>query len=351
MQSLALGQQALELLPEDNLFLRGIVARNLGITYMFSGEDPHVAARMLEEAARIGERVGSVVGAVVALCNLAELRIAQGQLQDASTLYDRALALAVDDRGHQFPIGGMAVIGIGELLREWNELKEAARHLMTGIALTGPGMPIWALDGYLALARVKQAQGEFEGAQKAVDMAQELAIRFDATDLDDWIVAALQARLWIAQGDLDAAMRWAEGRGLVDRPATDPGDTDGSDSLYHLYEFEHITLAALWIAKGQPERALEGLDPLLTKSGALGRIGGAIQIWALKALAHQQQGRRDQALNALAQALSLVEPEGYVRTFVDSGPAMARLLRQALAQGIAADYVQQFLAAFGPEKG
>jgi LuxR family maltose regulon positive regulatory protein len=59
------------------------------------------------------------------------------------------------------------------------------------------------------------------------------------------------------------------------------------------------------------------------------------------------QGAVDQALVALERALMLAEPSGYVRTFVDEGEPMARLLRQALAQGIAPEYVARLLAAFG----
>jgi LuxR family maltose regulon positive regulatory protein len=66
-------------------------------------------------------------------------------------------------------------------------------------------------------------------------------------------------------------------------------------------------------------------------------------------LALQVQGNLDQALSTLERALSLAEPEGYVRTFVDEGQPMAKLLRHALSQGIAPNYVARLLAAFGEE--
>jgi LuxR family maltose regulon positive regulatory protein len=67
------------------------------------------------------------------------------------------------------------------------------------------------------------------------------------------------------------------------------------------------------------------------------------------ALAFQAQGDVDRALSALERALSLAEPEGYVRTFIDEGEPMARLLRRALSQGIAPNYVARLLAALGEE--
>jgi LuxR family maltose regulon positive regulatory protein len=346
-RSMELGQQALASLPEQNLLWRGIVTGNLGIAYLYNGRDLDLADRMLEEAARMGERAGNVMGAVIALCNLAELRIVQGQLWAAKRLYDRALALAVDDRGHSLPISGMAVAGLAALLQEWNELEEAERLLTRAVDLASENLPIGVLvfDGYLTLARVKQSQGDLKAAQDAIERARTVAASTGATELDDWFVGATQARLWIAQGHLDAAARWARSRGLVDRPVTDPSDAGRSSLPYSLYELEHLTLAELWIAQDNTRRALDELAALLAKSSALQRTDSVIKILVLMALAHHQQKHLDRALEALAQALAQAESGGYVRTFVDRGPRMTRLLRQALAQGVAVEYVQRLLMA------
>jgi LuxR family maltose regulon positive regulatory protein len=74
-----------------------------------------------------------------------------------------------------------------------------------------------------------------------------------------------------------------------------------------------------------------------------------IEILVLKAMAHQIQGEMEQAITALERALTLAEPEGYVRTFIDEGSSMGKLLRQATARGIALGYVGKLLTAL--EKG
>ena len=74
-------------------------------------------------------------------------------------------------------------------------------------------------------------------------------------------------------------------------------------------------------------------------------MGSVIEIGVLQALAHQAQGNLAPALIALERALRLAEPEGYVRIFVDEGPAMARLLSVAAAQGMMTDYIAKLLAA------
>jgi LuxR family maltose regulon positive regulatory protein len=52
------------------------------------------------------------------------------------------------------------------------------------------------------------------------------------------------------------------------------------------------------------------------------------------------------ALVSLERALTLAEPEGYVRLFLDEGPPAARLLYRAAERGIQPTYAGRLLAAF-----
>jgi len=79
-------------------------------------------------------------------------------------------------------------------------------------------------------------------------------------------------------------------------------------------------------------------------------MGYVIEILVLQAMAHQAQNKPDSALKCLKQALTLAEPEGYVRVFADEGAPMAALLRRAAAQGVSPAYVGQLLAAMGPPR-
>ena len=73
-----------------------------------------------------------------------------------------------------------------------------------------------------------------------------------------------------------------------------------------------------------------------------------LEILVLQALVHHAQGDTALALATLTRALSLAEPEGYVRIFLDEGPPMARLLHEAAARGVAPEHTRQLLAAFSP---
>jgi LuxR family maltose regulon positive regulatory protein len=85
------------------------------------------------------------------------------------------------------------------------------------------------------------------------------------------------------------------------------------------------------LAQQAPEQALGLLRRLHTLAAAQGRTGSVIEARALQALALHAGGDQAGALDALAEALTLGAPEGYLRVFVDEGPPMATLLHQLLA--------------------
>ncbi|MBN1136192.1 MAG: hypothetical protein JXM73_06385, partial [Anaerolineae bacterium] len=110
-------------------------------------------------------------------------------------------------------------------------------------------------------------------------------------------------------------------------------------------DLERLILARLMIGQGQPQDGLAILERLLPRMEREGRWGSAIEGHILTALALQAAGDTPQAAAALEQALSLAEPEGYVRIFADEGAPLADLLRQAAARGAAPEYVGRLLAA------
>jgi LuxR family transcriptional regulator, maltose regulon positive regulatory protein len=149
--------------------------------------------------------------------------------------------------------------------------------------------------------------------------------------------------LWVAHGWVGEAFGWAREQGL-----------SAQDDLSYLHEFEHITLAKVLLAHYTSDRADRSLREamgllarLLQAVEAGKRTGRAIEILIVQALAHQAQGDIPAALIPLQWALSLAEPEGYIRIFVDEGLPMAILLEKAAQRGIAPNYVHQLLTATG----
>ena len=79
-------------------------------------------------------------------------------------------------------------------------------------------------------------------------------------------------------------------------------------------------------------------------------MGSVIEILVLQALAHEARGDIPAALVPLERALTLAEPEGFIRIFVDEGRPMAQLLSEAAAHGNMPNYTDKLLAAFEAEE-
>jgi LuxR family maltose regulon positive regulatory protein len=148
-------------------------------------------------------------------------------------------------------------------------------------------------------------------------------------------LSAWQVRIWLAQGNLEAASQWAGERQL---------DPDGEPTYVH--EVEYIVLARILIAQGRLDEATMLLQRLLEAAEAGQRTTRAIEILNLQALTLQAGGDKGQAIAVLKRALTVAEPEGFFRIFVDEGPPMAGLLYEAAARGIAPGYARRLLAAF-----
>jgi LuxR family maltose regulon positive regulatory protein len=226
---------------------------------------------------------------------------------------------------------------ISHVLREWNDLDGALRHAREGIALCVRwGWPEGLALGYWRLARVLQATGDELGALEAMQNAGQAA-----SDLSPWfgeLMAVHHARLWLAQGRLTPASHWARESGLRVDDELNFQDLDG-----------YAVLARVLIAEGKTPEALRLLARLVDKTEAAGAMGYLIEALVLQAVALQTQAAGDQAIAPLERALTLAEPEGFVRVFVDEGASMDRLLRQAVIQGLAAAYAGKLLVALDRE--
>ncbi len=280
-------------------------------------------------------------------------QIMGGKLHQAAETYRRGLQLAdtaAQQSGRAAPAAALIHTGLGDLLREWNKLDEAEHHLTQGIERGQRGQVGMALcNGYLFLARLRLAQGDMAGALDMLQQAEQLPEAYQAAPRYSEPVGACRARLMLTQARssaddlkarrLEAVEQWAEARGL----STDVHISSVDD------EFEHLVWARLLIAQGNAAQALQLLAHLLQAAEEFRRVGRVIEILALQALAQQALGDIEQALIALDRALSLAEPEGYVRLFVDEGPPMARLLLEAAARGIMPDYARRLLAVFETE--
>jgi LuxR family maltose regulon positive regulatory protein len=322
---------------------KSLAADNLGMCYVLSGDMPS-AVQAFEEAVMLARRSGNIMMAAGALSNLAGLQYLQGHMREAWANYQKILELSTDTGGRRLPVAGKALTGLGELAREWNDLEAAANYLSEAVELLSEFVEIGLVVCYLSLARVRQSQGDWEKAWKLLSKAQELAQESRSIPIDDRLVEVAQALFWIREGNYEQATSWVQKRKLDDDVLTELSSRAGSLG-FEMIEPEYLTLARLLIAQDQPDKALNILSTLQVIDEQKERGRRLVEVLCLQAIAFQAKGEVDTALSVLQRALALAKPEGFVRTFIDEGEPVLRLLSLAIQRGIEPGYAARLLEA------
>ncbi|HKQ53415.1 MAG TPA: LuxR C-terminal-related transcriptional regulator, partial [Pyrinomonadaceae bacterium] len=211
-----------------------------------------------------------------------------------------------------------------DIYREWNDIESVKTHLneaMTIIQRTGRvSYAAFVAEHLKSLSLVLELGGDTERAHALIESTLK-RVRKYGNEVVVKQLQALRALLHLRRGDLAHVNRWADSCGL--------GPEDEPD---YPNELAHTTLARWLIATGKAEQALPLLGRLLSAAAAGSRLHICLELLILQALALAAIGDEDEAIKVLAQALVQAEPESYVRSFVDEGEALAKLLTQALKQ-------------------
>jgi LuxR family transcriptional regulator, maltose regulon positive regulatory protein len=310
-------ERALSIAAGDDHRTIAAASALLGLASWTAGDlqEAHEAYRTAAEHLERAGHVADVLGCSVAL---ADLETTLGRLREARRTFEHALELTggTSMRG----VADMYV-GLSRLAWEQGDPASAADLLRRA---DEPG-EVWGLpqNPYrwrVMLARLRHAEGDISGALDLLAEAQRVYVGDFLPDVQP--VAATRARLLVAAGDLDGARAWARERRVT-----------AADEPAYLSEYDHLTLVRLLLA----EHRASGDDGALAQATSLlaavraaveegGRTGTLVEVLALQALCAQAAGDLGTATTTLTEAVRLAEPEGYVRVFLDEGPAMESLL-------------------------
>ena len=334
--------RALDMAGPGDHFSRGAAAGFLGLAAWANG-DIEPALQTFSEAVRSLRLAGNLADALSSTVVLADMWLAAGRPDRARGLYEGALQEATDRDDVRGTVTSLPTadlhVGLGELDCELGNLAEATQHLETAKVLgegaaTTENRHRW----FLAMARIRDATGERERAIDLLDLAERRYRRGFFPDVRP--IAAMKARIRIKQGKLSNATDWVREHTL-----------STADDLSYLREFDHITLVRLLIAQhrdhadpGTIRDAVDLLDRLYEAAEGSARAGSLIEILILQALAHEAQGHRRPAMEALERALTETpETDGYVRVFLDEGAPMVGLLRATEERKVAPDRARRLL--------
>jgi LuxR family maltose regulon positive regulatory protein len=221
------------------------------------------------------------------------------------------------------PIACEAHLGLARIAYQRNDQESAQQHAEQCIQLTRQVESIETFAaGGVFLARLKLTQGDVPGAVAVLNEAQEFVRQHNfAFRMPD--VIAARVLILLHQSNLAEAAQLAETNDLP------------------------FSLARVHLVQGNPAQALTLLDPLRKQAEAKSWQDERLKVMILQAIAYHAYGEKEKALQLLGDALALAEPSSFIRVFIDEGPSMLTLLREAMAHRIAPSYVHQLLAAFG----
>jgi LuxR family maltose regulon positive regulatory protein len=329
--ALAQAQLAIERAGDDHL-THAAAAGLRGLVFWAAGDLDlaHTSYRVCMGGLRKAGHIPDILGCSIAV---ADIQITQGRLTDAVDTYSDALELAAAD---PVTVRGTAdmYVGLSQIACERNDLDAAAAYLSQSRLLgEGSGLPQNPYRWRVAMARLREAQGDLDSALRLLDEAQRVYVGDFSPDVRP--IQVLRVRLLATHGRQAEALTAVRELGVsID------------DDLSYLREFAHITLAGVLLTSGRRRNALELLERLRVAAQLGGRNGNLIEILVLQALAHEDPAA---ALVTLEQALALAEPHGYVRTFADAGAPMTALLTAFAREHGSSGYVSHVLSACGVE--
>jgi LuxR family maltose regulon positive regulatory protein len=347
--ALALREQALAHLSSENVAFHTIVTIGIAKAYYASSLNDAVAAiKNGYQAVLLAQEAGQPAVVLAMMVTTALYLIGAGRLHEAEHLIQQALLLRAPSSSPQLPEMGWITFCRAEILRECNDLASAyslAREAISlceqSIALTSLPFLIW---GYAVQMRVCLSCGDMDGAGTFLQQAEQIGQSLNQQvylNQHAHFTTVDQVRLWLACGEVDRAVRWAEQLDLREQPLTP-----------FARERQEVARARILLAKDQPAVTLQRLEPALQRATTGQRWGHVIEIRLLQALAHQKLHEEPQALAALSEAVRLGEPEGYIRSFVEEGAPMEVLLyrlRKKCAKQGPTPYLDTLLTAFQQE--
>jgi LuxR family maltose regulon positive regulatory protein len=290
----------------------------------------------LEQAAQVCFSAGHLGGAVGLLTFEFYHLILCGRLHDAEDHLRRSFQRAYDH--HALPVVGMLHGIQSELFYERGDLDDAEEEANRCLSFGAPGFtPGVFTPPELTLARVQIADGRLQEARASLRRLEDRARPVEtAQGLRSYPAFIADTRLRL--GDLQAAIRWAEGSGVDVH--TEPTFT---------IEYVCLVYARVLQATGRGTEVLPLLTRVVDEATRAGRHGRALEASLLEASVYQRNGNLRLALSVMDRVLPVAERETYARTLLDLGPPMLALLREIAASGPHAAYASQLLSLAGEE--
>jgi LuxR family maltose regulon positive regulatory protein len=334
--ALAFAQQAMEKLPREHKSIRGLALMLLGMSYQMAGDLGKAHSVVLEALKEKDSHHSTYQGRV--MLTFCFIDYMEADLNRVLQVAEQVARLGQEAGLAELIAHGYYFLGISHYDR--NDLAAAVNNLLS----VAKGSYVvnshnFAFSAF-ALALTYQALGRPDQAREMAESVVNHALEIHNISLLQ-TAEAFQAELAIRQGDIAGVTHWAK--------------TFDPEPFFTAYRFyvPQITFAKWFMAQDttdsrrQAAKLLSRLHDFFTSTHN-SRI--QIDVLAMQALLHDARGDEPAAMSALERAITLAEPGGLIRPFLDLGPKMFDLLNRLAKQNISVKYVGQILTAFRKER-
>jgi LuxR family maltose regulon positive regulatory protein/serine/threonine-protein kinase PknK len=280
---------------------------------------------------------------------------AQLDLLAAERLYQEAVALARGAAGQHSHAARLAGALLGRLHYERGETDAAERLLEECHELGAEsGVADFLIATYTVLARIKVLKGDIDGVWDLLDegnqAANQLALRRLSAAVD-----YERVRLYLALGDIGRA------QSVFARQADDIARGDDGIAMATRH-FQLRMRARIMTAQERYEGAIEVLSEIHRDSSSVGWRYGEMAVRNELAVVLSLTGDADTAVRTLVPALIAGARSGLVRTAIDAGPELLKMVGQLRDASrchrwppelpdVPADYLSRLLATAHSDAG
>ncbi len=271
------------------------------------------------------------------------------RIREAITLLEQSINDFEATSAARRPAAIFLYVGLGKILLLENRLAEAEQSLEKGLRLDPAGVTVSAFDGWIALWRIKLNQGDFPAARRILQHLQQIV---QGRDPKVARMVMLNVGLQdLLEGQLDLAVERLQRLGLTGNVTDVLADVSDSEMVgWRINEF--FTYARLLIAQGFYSESLRVLERLENAVQDVGVRWMAYRARIFQAIAQQQAGHLDQALEILTSLLAQTScmDANPARLYLEPGEPARLLLKEAQRRGIFPAHVSALLAEFPTEK-
>ncbi|MBI3286250.1 MAG: hypothetical protein HYZ65_15570 [Burkholderiales bacterium] len=310
-------------MPLEPSFASGVMANATAYCYVMANKYDD-ARRIFDMANRLHAQAGNTFNMAITECVQGVMEMAQGRLRDATVRLRGAFSSVSRNRLRVVGGGPIVAVFLAAALYEGDELAEAEQLLGECMPLIKEiGTPDALILSHVTLARIACADGNQNRALQLLVELEHLGHRAALPRLvaNAWLE---RARLAVLASDLDAAqtyLRQADNEdvwNISERFSTSANDVDTL----------HVGRLRVMVASGREAEALPLLKDQLRRAVNDQRYRRALKLRILLAQALHGAGQQRAGMRTLADALKFAHKEGFVRTMLDEGASIARLLHE-----------------------